>query len=128
MIKHGLHALRDTLQQDKELTPLNTSLGIVGVSTASSAAAPASTEKDAPAPVGGVPSTGGFEKFRIVEGDELKPFLESMDPKEVISDEPAPVAAPAVVTGGEAGGADGGVAPVIPPAVPDAPSDSMETD
>ena len=90
------------------------------MSTASSTAAPASTDNDAPAPVGGVPSTGGFEKFRIVEGDELKPFLESMDPKEVISDEPAP----AVAAGGEAGA----VAPVVPPVVPGAPSDSMETD
>ena len=30
LILHGLHALRETLQQDKELTNLNTSVGIVG--------------------------------------------------------------------------------------------------
>lgn len=30
LIDHGLHALRETLQQDKELTNLNTSIGIVG--------------------------------------------------------------------------------------------------
>ncbi|KAG8901895.1 hypothetical protein FRB99_005015 [Tulasnella sp. 403] len=30
LINHGLHALRETLQQDKELTNLNTSIGITG--------------------------------------------------------------------------------------------------
>lgn len=30
LVRHGLQALRDTLQQDKELTIHNTSLGIVG--------------------------------------------------------------------------------------------------
>lgn len=30
LVRHGLLALRDTLQQDKELTIQNTSLGIVG--------------------------------------------------------------------------------------------------
>jgi 20S proteasome subunit alpha 6 len=30
LVKHGLQALRDTLQQDKELSIENTSLGVVG--------------------------------------------------------------------------------------------------
>jgi 20S proteasome subunit alpha 6 len=31
LIAHGLRALRDTLQQDKELSQENTSIGIVGI-------------------------------------------------------------------------------------------------
>ncbi|KAH8929466.1 N-terminal nucleophile aminohydrolase [Atractiella rhizophila] len=54
LIKHGLHALRDTLQQDKELNTQNTSIAIVGEG----------------------------EKFRIVEGDDLNEYLALMDPKE----------------------------------------------
>ncbi|GAA6023959.1 hypothetical protein JCM10207_008643 [Rhodosporidiobolus poonsookiae] len=100
LIKHGLHALRDTLQQDKELTIHNTSIGIVGLSPSPSSAAPSSS--DAPAPAGSVlgtqpPATsapggklaGAFDKFRIVEGDDLAPYLASMDPKD---DAPAPAA------------------------------------
>lgn len=84
LIKHGLHALRDTLQQDKELTPLNTSLGIVGLSSPSSASAPASSDQDATTPqVLGDKSPPGFDKFRIIEGEDLKVFLASMDPKEI---------------------------------------------
>jgi 20S proteasome subunit alpha 6 len=81
LIRHGLHALRETLQQDKALNPLNTSIGILG---------PASThEKD-------VPSGGSF---RILEGDVLQPFLDSMIPKEVDAPAapPADPAAPAPV-------------------------------
>ncbi|KNZ47577.1 proteasome subunit alpha type [Puccinia sorghi] len=63
LIKHGLHALRDTLQQDKELTTLNTSLGIVGPS----------------------------HKFEIIEGDALAPYLARMDPKDDGTAQPAPM-------------------------------------
>ncbi|KXS15922.1 N-terminal nucleophile aminohydrolase [Gonapodya prolifera JEL478] len=51
LIRHGLHALRDTLQQEKELTVLNTSIGIVGVG----------------------------KPFEIVEGEELKRYLSLLD-------------------------------------------------
>jgi len=47
LVKHGLQALRDTLQQDKELNIHNTSIGIVG--------------KD--------------QNFKIVEGEELQRYL-----------------------------------------------------
>ncbi|KAF7792128.1 hypothetical protein EIP86_003158 [Pleurotus ostreatoroseus] len=71
LIRHGLHALRETLQQDKELTVNNTSIGIVG-------------------PVGehekNVPPEG---PFRILEGEEIEVFLKSMVPKET---DAAPVA------------------------------------
>lgn len=51
LIKHGLRALRDTVQQDKELTIHNCSLGIVG--------------KD--------------KKFVIIEEEDLKPYLEMIE-------------------------------------------------
>ncbi|RUP45500.1 hypothetical protein BC936DRAFT_148086 [Jimgerdemannia flammicorona] len=47
LVKHGLYALRDTLQQDKELNIHNTSIGIVG--------------KD--------------QQFTIIEGEELQRYL-----------------------------------------------------
>lgn len=55
LIKHGLHALRETLQQDKELNVLNTSIAVVGADL----------------------------RFRIIEGNELKSFLATMDPKQL---------------------------------------------
>ncbi|KAK4699767.1 20S proteasome subunit alpha 6, partial [Phenoliferia sp. Uapishka_3] len=95
LIKHGLHALRDTLQQDKELTPLNTSLGIIGLSTSTSAApsVPDTEESGAaaPPPVGAA-AASGFQKFVIIEGDQLKPYLDSMDPKEALDAATAPAA------------------------------------
>jgi len=96
LIKHGLHALRDTLQQDKELNILNTSIGIVGLSP--STGTPIASEP-IPVPIlpEGVrttkqPSTfegvveqgkvNKIEKFKIIEGEELKVWLDRMDPKE----------------------------------------------
>jgi 20S proteasome subunit alpha 6 len=70
-VRHGLHALRETLQQDKDLTVNNTSIGIVG---------PASTH-ETEVPAGGA--------FRILEGDKVQPFLDSMVPKEA-PDAPPP--------------------------------------
>lgn len=69
MIVHGLHALRETLQQDKELTIQNTSIGIVGPPTSSE------SEK-------GVTSA----KFRILEGDAIDVFLKKLPAKEVNPD------------------------------------------
>ncbi|SCV71810.1 BQ2448_4504 [Microbotryum intermedium] len=100
LIKHGLHALRDTLQQDKELTPLNTSIGIVGVYSSSTT----KTESHvAPvAPIGSESTTSsvpkGFEEFRIIEGDDLKPYLESMDPKESLDADTLPGSAATATT------------------------------
>lgn len=48
LILHGLRALRDSLAQDKELTSLNTSVGIVGVDTT----------------------------FKLIDGEPLGPWLE----------------------------------------------------
>lgn len=68
LIVHGLHALRETLQQDKELTIQNTSIGIVGPPS------PGETTR-------GVTST----KFRILEGDAIDVFLKKLPVKEVSS-------------------------------------------
>ncbi|CAG8703307.1 10698_t:CDS:2 [Dentiscutata erythropus] len=51
LVRHGLNALRDTLQQDKELNMDNCSIGIVGADC----------------------------KFKIVEGDELRRYLNLLD-------------------------------------------------
>lgn len=90
LIRHGLHALRETLQQDKELTINNTSIGIVGPASAH--------EKD-------VPSAGNF---RILEGETIQVYLDSMLPKG--HQDPAPAAPAAPAEGGAAPPAGGAVA------------------
>jgi len=82
LIRHGLHALRETLQQDKELNINNTSIGIVG---------PASEHEKT------VPPTG---PFRILESEKIEPFLRSMVPKEV-AEPAAPAPPPAAGAGDE---------------------------
>ncbi|KIM26328.1 hypothetical protein M408DRAFT_330683 [Serendipita vermifera MAFF 305830] len=72
LITHGLHALRETLQQDKELTILNTSIGIVGPPAASEVL---------------VQARGAF---RILEGEPIATFLSTMTPKEVVAAAPEP--------------------------------------
>lgn len=72
LITHGLHALRESLQQDKELTILNTSIGIVGPPSASET----------------VFKAGGA--FRILEGESIQVFLDMMTPKEAAAAAPEP--------------------------------------
>ncbi|KAG8959187.1 hypothetical protein FRC03_008309 [Tulasnella sp. 419] len=76
LIQHGLHALRETLQQDKELTNLNTSIGVVGPR--------GDTEKGSAIKAGGA--------FRILQDEKIDVYLASLPPKE---DVPAPPQAPA---------------------------------
>ncbi|KAH8992987.1 20S proteasome subunit [Lactarius akahatsu] len=64
LIRHGLHALRETLQQDKELTINNTAIGIVG-------------------PAGVHEGTGTSVDFRILEGPPIEVYLQTMQLKEV---------------------------------------------
>lgn len=80
LIRHGLHALRETLQQDKNLTISNTSIGIIG---------PAGPQEAL------VTSSG---EFRILEGEIIQPFLDTMVPAQPAGSAAAPAAAPA---GGE---------------------------
>lgn len=77
LIIHGLHALRETLQQDKELTINNTSIGVVGPAGPSERLA------------------AGSSKFRILEGDATDVFLKKLPPKEVPGGAPPPAAAAA---------------------------------
>ncbi|KAI0921940.1 hypothetical protein AcW2_006770 [Taiwanofungus camphoratus] len=90
LIRHGLHALRETLQQDRELTINNTSIGIVGAGSIH--------EKD-------VPREG---TFRILEGETIQPYLQSMVPKGTVEDT-APAATPVAP-------AEGGAVPPTAPA------------
>ncbi|KAI0771501.1 20S proteasome subunit [Trametes elegans] len=86
LIKHGLHALRETLQQDKELTIHNTSIGIIG---------PAGPHEANISPDG---------NFRILEGEIIEVYLQSMTPKDTGE---APQAAPVAPAGApEAGTGD----------------------
>ena len=83
LIRHGLHALRETLQQDKELTINNTSIGIIG---------PAGDHEKVVPPEG---------PFRILEGEEIDVYLKTMVPKDS-GDTAAPAAPPAAPEGGAA--------------------------
>jgi 20S proteasome subunit alpha 6 len=82
LVRHGLHALRETLQQDKELNINNTSIGIVG---------PKSENETKEIPGGA---------FRILENSSIEPFLKTMVAKES-ADAPAPAAVPAPAAGDE---------------------------
>ncbi|KAI0698893.1 20S proteasome subunit [Cytidiella melzeri] len=83
LIRHGLHALRETLQQDKELTINNTSIGIIG---------PASTHEKSVPPEG---------PFRILEGEGIEVYLKSMIPKESADNAAAAAADPPPAAGDE---------------------------
>ena len=86
LIEHGLHALRETLQQDKELTIHNTTIGIVG-------------------PAGeleiGVPPEG---PFRMLEEEKVDPYIKSLPEKIVTSRTAAAASA-------ESGAADSTIPP-----------------
>ena len=81
LIQHGLHALRETLQQDKELNVNNTSIGIVG---------PRSESEEKPVVAGA---------FRILENNAVEPFLKTMIPK--ATDTAAPTSAALPQGGGD---------------------------
>ncbi|PPQ92402.1 hypothetical protein CVT25_008752 [Psilocybe cyanescens] len=69
LVRHGLHALRETLQQDKELNVNNTSIGIIG---------PKSEHETSETPGGA---------FRILENEAVEPFLHTMRSKEDLKEE-----------------------------------------
>lgn len=112
LVMHGLRALRETLQQDKELSGLNTSVGIVGLAPTTSAASSGDDQQtsDAPPPTTSVlpasTATGGkkpaLTTFHILEGDALEPYLSRLEPK----DEAAAPARQATAVAGE-GAAEG---------------------
>jgi len=95
LIRHGLHSLRETLQQDKELTVNNTSIGIIGL--------PCQHEKV-------VPPEG---PFRILEGERIEVFLKSMVPKQTGAPA-APPAAPPAATAAAPEAPEAPAAPAVP--------------
>lgn len=64
LINHGLQSLKASLQQSKTLTPLNTSIAIVGP--------PGPNEQ-------GVRAEGSF---RILEGDSVRPYIDTLGQEE----------------------------------------------
>lgn len=83
LVRHGLHALRETLQQDKELNVNNTSIGIVG---------PASVHEKGVVPAG---------PFRILENEAVEPFLQTMIAKDTATGGGAVPPPAAAATGDE---------------------------
>jgi len=82
-----LHALRETLQQDKELTTNNTSIGILG---------PHSVHEAAGTPI----------DFRILEGTPIEVYLQTMQPKELPPPASASASASASSSAAPPGGSD----------------------
>lgn len=64
LINHGLQSLKASLQQSKTLTPLNTSIAIVGP--------PGPNER----------GVGPQGSFRILEGDDIRPFIDALGQEE----------------------------------------------
>ena len=87
LIKHGLYALRETIQNDKELNNLNTSVGVVG--------------KD--------------QIFTVIEGDELQRYLDMLEARPERGAGAGGAAVPAadmeVDAGAAEGAGEGGEAP-----------------
>ncbi|CCF49419.1 hypothetical protein NDA11_008010 [Ustilago hordei] len=66
LVTHGLYALRDTLPQNKDLELEQVSVAVVG--------------PGADADVNSAEARKG-EKFRIVEGEELRPYMDKLQPR-----------------------------------------------
>ncbi|PWZ02012.1 putative PRE5-20S proteasome subunit [Testicularia cyperi] len=68
LILHGLYALRDTLQQNKDLELEQVSVAVVGPGADADVNSPEARQG---------------EKFRIIEGDDLRPYMDRMEPKTI---------------------------------------------
>lgn len=90
LVLHGLHALRDTLPQNKDLELDQVSVAVVG--------------PGADADVNSPDARKG-EKFRVVEGDELRPHMDKMEPRTVPGARPPATTAPAQTEGAGEGSA-----------------------
>ncbi|KAJ1018710.1 hypothetical protein NDA13_006397 [Ustilago tritici] len=66
LVTHGLYALRDTLPQNKDLELEQVSVAVVG--------------PGADADVNSAEARKG-EKFRVVEGEELRPYMDKLEPR-----------------------------------------------
>ncbi|EST08194.1 Proteasome, subunit alpha/beta [Kalmanozyma brasiliensis GHG001] len=86
LVLHGLFALRDTLPQNKDLELDQVSVAVVG--------------PGADADVNSPQARRG-EKFRVVEGEELRPYMDRLEPKTI------PGARAVATTEGEGGAGEG---------------------
>ncbi|CBQ69518.1 probable PRE5-20S proteasome subunit (alpha6) [Sporisorium reilianum SRZ2] len=66
LVLHGLYALRDTLPQNKDLELDQVSVAVVGPGADADVSSPHARRG---------------EKFRVVEGDELRPYMDKLEPK-----------------------------------------------
>ncbi|CAO1625057.1 unnamed protein product [Sympodiomycopsis kandeliae] len=88
VVLHGLYALRETLQQGKELDPQAVSIAVVGPN------AHLSPSERTPGQTA--------EKFRIIEGTELQThYLDKMEKRKAATNVNAPSAAEAGAAGGD---------------------------
>lgn len=90
LILHGLYALRETLQQGKDLELPTISVAVVGPGADVPAAEFAATGRKP-------------EKFRIIEGDDLGQIMGKMEARRAASNVNAPSAAEAGAAGDTAG-------------------------
>lgn len=98
LVLHGLYALRDTLPQNKDLELDQVSVAVVG--------------PGADADVNSAEARRG-EKFRVVEGDELRPYMDRLEPKTIPGARATQATATATEGEGEgAAPATGGEAPM----------------
>ncbi|PWN26587.1 N-terminal nucleophile aminohydrolase [Jaminaea rosea] len=94
VVMHGLYALRETLQQGKELEPASVSVAVVG-----------------PGSDGDVAPGTKPQKFRLVEGEELKRYLDKMEKRRNAANVNAPAtAAAATAATGQPSAAETGAA------------------
>jgi 20S proteasome subunit alpha 6 len=84
LIQHGLNALRDTLQQDKTLTSLNTSIAIIGPPSSSSLPTGISEKS---------PLVQKKSNFRILDDDLVEPYLVEMRSRQEAANPPAAASA-----------------------------------
>lgn len=88
LIQHGLYALRDTLQQNKDLELDQVSVAVVG--------------PGADADVNSASARKG-EKFRVIEGQDLRTYLDRIEPRPIPGSRTTTDTAPATTQ--DAGGA-----------------------
>lgn len=149
---HGLNALRDTLQQDKELSTLNTSIATVGPASISAilsqslvAQAPPKPSLDSTTsttsnndasslftPIKSIQATLGSsenflaDRFTIIEGDSLQTYLERMPVREGAA--PAGIPDDEPLEAGAAAPTEGSTMPGGSDNVADGGSGNMQTD
>lgn len=93
LVTHGLYALRDTLPQNKDLELEQVSVAVVG--------------PGADADVNSAEARKG-EKFRIVEGEELRPYMDKLEPRGLPGARATAAAAAAAAAGEGTGATEGG--------------------